>query len=190
VWSRSLDLRVFSVSDIAVLTGQNRSTIAKHIREGCPVVKAGSRGRGEAYEIDLPRYIRWMIDRAVRAATEGSGEEKSESSRRRMLNAQASLAELNLSKAYGEVVSIEDVMEHFETNIAEVRQRLLAIEPKAPLVRAAKTDALAQDVLGKFIRDALDGFTEYRPARPELEAAFAHGGSDPEEVEGSAEADD
>lgn len=95
-----------------------------------------------------------FADQAERQPAKPKGVEES---RRRLMAAQAEQAELELSKARGEVVSVDEAETAFKGVILSTRARLLAVPPKAaPLVFNAASIAEAERIIRTAIADALN----------------------------------
>ena len=86
-------------------------------RPGAPIRKEGSR-----VWVQWPAFMRWREQELVRVAVQEATPGDLETARTRVANAQAELAELEVAKARGEVVSIAD----YETALARVLDRLTA----------------------------------------------------------------
>lgn len=84
--------------------------------------------------------------------------------RTRKVNAEAEIAELELKKIHGELVSAEDVVKAWTDVLAGVKARMLNIPTKAAPVIASETNAgTCQKIVQDLIHEALEEMSRYEP---------------------------
>jgi hypothetical protein len=86
-------------------------------RPGAPIRKDGTR-----VWVQWPAFMRWREQELVRVAVKDANPGDLDSARTRKANAEAELAEIEVAKARGEVVSVAD----YEAALARVLDRLTA----------------------------------------------------------------
>ena len=104
--------RTVNRGELATLCGVSLPTVDAWLRDGCPIIKHGSRGIES--EFNSAAVIEWRIARAVEAATDGLLEEdgrtsKEEADRRRAV-ALAITAEVEADRVLRSVVSLHDAI--------------------------------------------------------------------------------
>ena len=99
-------------------------TVDSWVRGGCPVLKRG--GRGQEWQFDTAAVATWLRDRAVTDATGDTKLDEAELRRRRLV-ADTALAELDLAKAKGLVVPLDQIERNLARAFAEVRANLRKI---------------------------------------------------------------
>ncbi len=110
--------RIVSRASLANLQGVSPPTVDAWVRQGCPVVARG--GRGKEWKFDNSEVTSWRIDRKVAEAT-GAERADEEELRRRKLAAETELAELELAKARGDVVGVAQIERNLSSLFAEIR---------------------------------------------------------------------
>lgn len=109
--------------------GVDITTVDRWVREGCPVLKRGSRGK--EYAFDLPAVIRWWGDRKAEEAAGSQPRDVAEINMR-TLQAKMLLAELELATARGDVAPVREfetaqarAMTAIQTRVMQVPQRVV-----------------------------------------------------------------
>jgi phage terminase Nu1 subunit (DNA packaging protein) len=126
--------RHMSLMQCAQLLDRDRNTIQKWIRQGCPVVQAADRGRGQSWVLDLAAVVRWREEQAASVAAAGvkidpEGMSKEEADRRRAV-ALAYMAELELEEERRAVVRVDQVLDVVAAEYAAVRAALESVPAK------------------------------------------------------------
>ena len=108
------------------------------------------RGRYELEPV-VKAYIHYLRDRSL-----GEGVVSLEDARKRKLNAEAELAEIQLAQARADVVSVEEVQSQWDSVLSSVRTRILAVPTKlAPRVSVETELATVKDIIEDGIFEAL-----------------------------------
>jgi phage terminase Nu1 subunit (DNA packaging protein) len=129
-------------------------TVDSWIRAGCPYLKRG--GRGVEWQFDTAKVSTWMTERAVSSATGTAKADESEL-RRRRLEADTGLAELELLKAKGLVAPIAQFERAMASAFAELRTKLRNIPANVISVLIGETNERQfKKVLLEEIDDALE----------------------------------
>lgn len=110
------------------------------------VIPRAERGRYEL-EAAIRGYVHYLRDRSL-----DGGVVSLEEARKRKIAAEAELAEIELAKARADVVAIDDVAKQWDTILANVRTRFLALPTKVAPMVAPETD---QSLVKEFIEDAV-----------------------------------
>lgn len=85
--------------------------------------------------------------------------------RARKMEADANLAELELSKALKEIVDTADVLEAWVEVLGAMRSKLLSLPSKvAPILSTETSIGNIQHIIEQQIREALDELSTYQPA--------------------------
>jgi len=107
--------------------------------------------------------------------------------RTRKVAAEAEIAELELAKIRGDLAIVADVASAWDDVLSAMKAKLMAIPTKMGPELAADDDAnVIQSKLEAQIRECLDELSNYVPLSDPTGAAIPV--SEPEEVDGSAEA--
>lgn len=109
-------------------------------------------GRGE---YPLVAAVRWYIER-IRGDADPGNVVSLQEARRRKTAAEAGQAELDLARAAGSLVAVDDVERMVGDMIANFRAKSLAIPTKAaPQLAPEKTIRKCRDILERFIHECL-----------------------------------
>lgn len=107
----------------------HQSTIDRYLIEGMPFLTKGNRRDGLS-TFDLEACTEWR--NAKLGLQEGHEDETMQQARLRKLQAEASLAELELEQQKGTVVAIEDVLASWAAVFSTFKTRLLTLSAKLP----------------------------------------------------------
>lgn len=186
---------LYGVTALAGMLGVDRRTVGQWVAQGCPVaMPSRGPGKGNEQKLSLRAVLAWREARAVERALanqpspDGIGLEEA---KKRKLAAEAQLAELELMKAVGRVVLVEQVAEVVGRQFDRLRARLLVIPSKGATLVAPEVEVRAcQAILQELIDEALHELAG--EAAGQL-AGLGAGGGDPsaggEPAEAAAEAD-
>jgi len=149
--------QTFSLVEVAGLLNVTRQTIDRWLKNGCPFVERADRNRGKDWQLSLPDVVAWREQRAVQAAIGDTSTLGIDEARRRKVAAEAALAELELAKQRGEVVSIDVALQVIGDQLAVCRSRLLNLPTKLGPIVAVETDVTAcVDMMRSGVNEALD----------------------------------
>ncbi len=124
------------------------SSLNNYIQMGMPVAERGKQGKPSLYDLEDCRA--WLNENIK------AGSEDMSAAKLRKLQAEASLAELELQRERSELVEIEEVAEQVADAFSRVRSKLLTIPTKTSgLVYALQTQREVQAVLDEAIREVL-----------------------------------
>jgi phage terminase Nu1 subunit (DNA packaging protein) len=128
-----------SVPEAGKIFGVSRNQILNWIKDGCPVVEKGERGK-QGYVLDTREMTQWREKRAVNNATASMDSMTKEEAQRRKISAEAELAELEIAKKRGDVVLLTEMQSALENEYAEVRSTLRKIPERCVLRVIGMTD--------------------------------------------------
>lgn len=134
-------------SQLAELCGVNLSTVDNWVRDGCPFVSRPVRQGGRGWEFLTSAVIEWLRNRERQSALSDVVKIDEAEARRRKLSAEAQLAELELHKASGAVVSIEDSQRAWSQFGGAIRAKVLALPKKLCRLVAVETDVAVCEVV-------------------------------------------
>jgi len=101
--------------------------------------------------------------------------------RTRKLNAEAQIAEIELQKVRGELVTAEDVVTAWTDVIGAVKSKMLSIPTKgAPILATEEVAGVCQTILEDLINEALEELANYDPSTDPTSTS----GNSPEESDG------
>lgn len=144
-------MTIVTKTQLAEKFGVHTSTIDKYQHLGMPLHERGNRRKGES-TYDLEACVQWKEEQF--SDTEQS--ESMQEARLRKLQAEASLAELELEKQKGTVVAIEDVAAELAGTFATIKTRVLALSSKLPgLLIGKQSEREMQDVIDRELRIVL-----------------------------------
>lgn len=125
-------------TELADILGISMPTVTAWMGDGLPYVEGG--GKGKPFVFETTEVLEWWAENKRRRKASspannpfegpGEGEESYEQAERRKMVANADKAELDLAKAAGRVVEIEDVAGVIAEMHVRVRTRLLGIGNK------------------------------------------------------------
>lgn len=181
--------QTFSLTEVAALLGKHRNTISKWIGQGCPYVEKADRDRGKEWQLSLPAVMDWREKYAVEQAVGDTSKLDIDEARRRKTVAEAALAELELSKQRGEVVSLEVVSTVVGDQLSACKARLVAIPTKVAPVLVSVTDVTeCRDIIDAAVREALNELSGYDGAGGSRPSNRRYGSDDEGDDSGEAEA--
>lgn len=122
---------------LADVFGVALPTVDGWIRNGCPVIQRGAKGR--EWKFDTAAVMGWLRDRAVEEATGETQADEAEINRRRK-TADMLLAELNLAKAKAVVAPLDQVERKLAGVFAEVRANMRNIPGRIASTLVGETD--------------------------------------------------
>lgn len=130
----------------------SRSSLNNYIAEGLPVAIRGKQGRASQYKLEDVQA--WLASKNKQSP---EATEDMTAARLRKLQAEASLAELELQKERGELIEIAEVAKQLADAFARVRAKLLTIPTKTSgLVYASDSQREVQKLLDDAVREVLE----------------------------------
>lgn len=144
-------------AQIATFFDVSLTTVERWIREGCPVVHRGAKGK--PWQLDCAQVHGWYVERERRKLDPGTAD-KDELERRR-LAAQTLKAELELAQARAEVAPLWQMERAVQTAFAEVRANMRNLPARVVRMLIGETDETRfKAVLQGEIDQALDALSE------------------------------
>ena len=146
---------------LAAFLDRDRTTIGKWIEAGMPYVVKANRDIGQEWIFDTAEVVRWREQRAAADVADKlggtpEGATSEEEAKRRRQVAQAVVAELDMLERLRAVVPIDDVLDLWSKDYAEVRAKCMSL----PDVLAANVDpaiaSIVKAISDKHIRETLD----------------------------------
>lgn len=173
-------------TELAEVLGVSMPTVTAWLGEGMPYVEGG--GKGKPFVFDTVESIEWWAENKRRKKSraplpgsdpfaEGEGVESIEEAERRKMVANADKAELDLAKAAGKVVEIEDVAAATAEMHSRVKTRLLGLGNKVRVRVSAYFggDKAAEEqivsVVEEVVSDAMAEIRDYPFDGDEAEAS-------------------
>lgn len=115
-----------SQAELMRVTGLSRQTLAELAREpDCPQKMSG---RNRVYP--WPGWMTWYVERRVGRAVDRVKPADFEEAKARKMAADAELAELELAKQRGDLVTLSDAMVIFDDRLERLRAKLVAVPSK------------------------------------------------------------
>lgn len=113
--------RTVKKGDLCEIFGVTLPTVNQWLSAGCPCISRG--GRGVASEFNTADVSKWLRDRA---RDDGAGTSKADETelKRRKLQAETEIVELELAKARGQVAPLDQVERMVSRAFGEVRAGL------------------------------------------------------------------
>ncbi len=146
-----------SQQEMASICGVTAQTVLAWERKGCPVHEKGARGKATLYQ--TAPVIAWLRAQSVSEAigTTGPAEDLDyNQARKRKMIAEAQLAELEVAKKAGDLISLSLAIGVVQNLLTNLKVKLLAIGPRvAPRLEALKTIAERRAAIDEAIREAL-----------------------------------
>lgn len=127
------------------------------MRPGAPVRKDGNKTL-----VQWPAFMRWREQELVRVAVKDANPGDLDTARTRKANAEAELAEIEVAKARGEVVSVADyegalgrVLDRLTARLRAMPVRLAHLGPEAEAAAEAEAERIVVE-LAAFDEDVVD----------------------------------
>jgi phage terminase Nu1 subunit (DNA packaging protein) len=138
--------------------GVDLTTLDRYVREGCPVLARGSRGREWAF--DLPAVVRWYGEHEVSKAM-GEQDPDILDIKLRQEKAKMLLAELELAKARGEVAPVREFELAQSRAMAAIQTRVMQVPQRVVMQLIGETDETKfKKLLSEELRAALEAASE------------------------------
>lgn len=151
-------------AELERVTGLSRQTLAELAREpDCPREKRGGR-----WVYPWPAWNEWRINRRVDRAVERAKPENYDAAKTRKMAADAELAELELARERGHLITLVDATKIADDAFDRVRARLVSI-PGKEAYRFVGLKAIPKAVTA--LRDVIDVVMAELSGEPEEEAA-------------------
>lgn len=119
--------RTYTASELARLLEVSRQAVAQWKAEGCPSV--------DGTQFRLAEVVRWRIARAEETAREAfssaEARELWERGRADKIVAEARIAELELAKLQGDLITLDDALRETETIFDQLRGKIVALPAKS-----------------------------------------------------------
>lgn len=160
--------KVVNRAELAEICGVSVVTIDNWVRDGAPFVRRPVRKGVGQWEFSPGAVVQWRIDRERQSALGDLAQIDEMEARRRKLAAEAGLAELELQKANGAAVAIEDQERIWVQMVGAARAKLLSIPTKLGPSLAIEVDAVVcQAMVDGAITEALTELSGFDPAAVE-----------------------
>lgn len=166
-------MKTCNLGELAEVLGVNRSTVNDWLGQGCPYLEKPDQSRGIGWKFSVAAVVAWLRKRDVDRAISDTSKMDIDEARLRKTAAEAALAELELAKQRGEVVSITVVTEIVGEQLSACKAKLLTLPSRAaPLVAPLIDRIECRDILDGVVREVLDELVGYaggsgeRPADP------------------------
>lgn len=151
----------YTAKTIANLLGVSTQRVWQLLQDG--IIPADAKAGRNKYFLEgcVKGYLSYLRDRAV---GRGVTTDDLQGHKTRLTAAQADKAELEASRAKGEMIEVDAVAQVVEGLIADSKMKLLAIPIKAaPLVIGVTSLPEIQETLTVMVTDALDELTKNDP---------------------------
>ena len=150
--------------ELAALLGLTTRQVTNLVERGMPVASADGKRR-----YDAPACIAWYRDAKIAEAVADQGPDTLDAQRTRKTAAEARLAELELARLEGQMLTVDDAMREFDATLDRLRAVLLSfVSRKAHLLVGKKSIPEVSTVLDTAVH--------------ELMATLVEAGTDIEEV--------
>ncbi len=147
--------------ELAAFYGVDYRTIPQWVKRGCPIKSKG--GRGKSHTFDSVAVARWREEQIAAALAGDQETQDAEELKRRKLAGETTLIEIDVLKARGEVVLIDDVVREYTDAVLACKAHLRNIPLRvAPLVVGETDETRIKDVILSEIDSALDELANSR----------------------------
>lgn len=144
---------VSTISKLLLLTDRR---VQQLVKDG--VIPKTEHGRYELAPA-VQGYIRYLQDRTIGNAAAPADYHLEKS---RLTRLQADKAEMEVMELSGELVKVEDVVSEWESQLMDMKGKLLSIPSKlATLISEIDNPAEAQDLMDTYIRESLQELSDY-----------------------------
>ena len=145
---------IVNKSQLSEVLGISGPTIDVRLKHGMPFVKRGTKTK--SWEFNTADVIKWEKDFAIKKELAKTGQVSNEELKKRKLNAETQLQELDLLKSVGEIIEIDEVAELIEADYIGLRSRLLNVPSRvAPLLVGEDEEAAIKQVIEAEIHECL-----------------------------------
>lgn len=153
---------------LAHMFGLTREAVLSYCRKGMPSVKDGSNTfyySGDCFKWKIA-WERAAEKQRIEKLAERKGEYSGSATtynqaKARKEAANAEMAELDLAKAKGEVVNIDDMMSDFRVALVEVRAKLVSQSSRLAGILSHQDDQEIREILDKDAKDTLESLSDY-----------------------------
>ena len=155
-----------NLAELADFMGVSLPTIRAWIRKGLPYEQEGTNGK--EWVFDSPKVVQWKLSRSRVMPSGHSDESSNQELKRRRLEAETIIAELEqekkmieLAEKKGLLVFIDDANASFIDAVITLKQRLLTIPRRlTPLVLGETDDRVIHEKIETEITEALEDISK------------------------------
>jgi len=139
---------------LADILGVTLPTIDARVAKGLPYKTKGKEGR--SYEFETKEVIDWILEQAEKSSAKSESDSSYNEARRRKMNAEADLTEIQLAKEAGLVVMIDDAVNCISDAVSTLRTQCLNLPRRAaPLVVGETDEAIVKVILDEQVNEVL-----------------------------------
>lgn len=143
---------ILTLEQCARLLGKTAPTIKTYVGKGMPCLQEGS--NNVPWQFDKEDVLVWFSN--FRKVNTGNGDETYDEARTRKVIAEATLAELEVKRAIGQLVAVDDVADVVAAEYARVRAGLMNFSSKwAPQLVGMQSIEEVVQVLEKAVNEVL-----------------------------------
>jgi phage terminase Nu1 subunit (DNA packaging protein) len=135
-----------TIGELAEICGLTVKAIRDAVSAGCPVIKAGKTGKGNATVINVHDYLEWRSARRPNKDIGGNG------TKERLDAIRIQRAELELAKATGDLIHFRELAPFVQDKLMGFRQALYQIPPEMRQQYGSEAGAFCE----KRIRETLN----------------------------------
>lgn len=143
-----------NLTQLSEFYGKSRSSIQNWLAKGCPVIQRGTQGRQTIF--DSVAVAEWLERQAINNAVGDVNLADVDELKKQKLAAETSLSQIEVAKAKGEVVYIEDAVKTVTDDILAAKARLRNVGARAtPQVIGITDENKIQEIIDLEVDYAL-----------------------------------
>ncbi len=152
-------------TELADIFGVAMTTVDNWVRRGLPVIQRGTKGK--AWQFNTSDVASWLERRAIeRTETEDFGDEKA--LRRRKLAAEAQKIELELARARGDLVPLNQLERALANTFAELKTNLRTVPSRvATSLIGEESETRIKSVILAEVDQALEVLGDFNLEEPD-----------------------
>ena len=140
---------------LADILGVTLPTVDARVAKGLPYKTKGKEGK--SYEFETKDVIAWMLEQAKEKSSQSESHDSYNEARRRKMNAEADLTELELAQKAGLVVLVEDSIEAIADAVTTLRTQCLNLPRRvAPLILGETEEEVVKGILEEQVIQILN----------------------------------
>lgn len=153
-------MKFCDTDQLAEMFDVHRSTISQWIKAGMPIFERGTTGR--AHKFKVADVIHWRNKRAVEAATGNTDLLTADEAKRRKLQAEAGLQEIELAKKKGTVVDLAEFERDLSNKFAELSKNIMNVPNRVSMQIVGESDeSVINQKITSELKIALEVLSDY-----------------------------
>jgi phage terminase Nu1 subunit (DNA packaging protein) len=145
-----------SQSECAIVFGIHRNTLGSWLKQGCPYVKKANKALGINWILDTAAVAQWREEQAIKNTVGDLTALGEDELKRRKLQAETSILEIDAAKKRGEVAPIDDMERAWQNISIAISTRMLLVPGRCSMhLLMIDNETVIKNLIEEEIRQGL-----------------------------------